>query len=513
MSQEEQIFQIASKPGIRRDGTQLDTNFFSDGRWVRFYRGRPRKMGGWKRGNNQMSGPSRALYVYGQGSQNAVYNFHTGGVEVLTIDNTGNGAAPVSRTPVGFVANDNFLWQHDALFDITGGGNAKIIAHAGQTALNIDDRTNYPVWFGNLSDSAALTEATTAPTRVSGGCVVLQPYLFIYGNDGLIRNSDRNNPTNFTTGGASEANAVNVAGTKIVKGLPLRGGSNSPAGLFWALDAMIRVSFVGGTKIFSYDTVSGQTSILAQNSPIEYDGIYYWIGVDRFLMYGGVIREVPNQLNLDWFFENLNWDHRNKIFATKMPRHGEIWWLFPKGTSTECNHAIIFNVREQTWYDTPLNRTSAYYSQALRYPVMVGSAKTGTGSNTYPFYVHEFGRDAIEGDDLYAIESFFETADFGLAAGGPLEDKLTGVNQWLALTRVEPDFDQIGDMSLTVLGREYANSPDSQFGPYVFTGDTERVDIRKQLRHVRLRFTSNVLGGDYIMGKPLITAAPGEVRE
>jgi hypothetical protein len=37
-----------------------------------------------------------------------------------------------------------------------------------------------------------------------------------------------------------------------------------------------------------------------------------------------------------------------------VPRFGEIWWCFPKDDSLEPNHAVIFNVRENTWYDTPL---------------------------------------------------------------------------------------------------------------------------------------------------------------
>ena len=33
-------------PGIQRDGTSFDTNLCIDGQWVRFYRGRPKKIGG-----------------------------------------------------------------------------------------------------------------------------------------------------------------------------------------------------------------------------------------------------------------------------------------------------------------------------------------------------------------------------------------------------------------------------------------------------------------------------------
>ncbi len=119
----------------------------------------------------------------------------------------------------------------------------------------------------------------------------------------------------------------------------------------WSLDSVIRVTQVGTAAIeFRFDTVTSQSSILSNKSIIEYDGIYYWAGVDRFLMYNGIVQELPNSMNLQYFFGNLNYAQRQKVWATKYTKYGEIWWHFPALTSTECDQAIIYNVREQTWY-------------------------------------------------------------------------------------------------------------------------------------------------------------------
>ena len=37
---------LGPEPGIQRDGTQFDTRRCIDGQWVRFYKGRPKKIGG-----------------------------------------------------------------------------------------------------------------------------------------------------------------------------------------------------------------------------------------------------------------------------------------------------------------------------------------------------------------------------------------------------------------------------------------------------------------------------------
>jgi hypothetical protein len=46
----------------------------------------------------------------------------------------------------------------------------------------------------------------------------------------------------------------------------------------------------------------------------------------------------------------------------------------------------------------------------------------------------------------------------------------------------------------------------------VFSPDTGKIDMRQQRREIRLRFRSNVSGGDYQMGKVLLSVTLGDVR-
>ena len=55
---------IQSKPGIKRDGTVFEGDFYVDGQWVRFQRGLPRKMWGYRQIMNTLAGPSRGTYTY-----------------------------------------------------------------------------------------------------------------------------------------------------------------------------------------------------------------------------------------------------------------------------------------------------------------------------------------------------------------------------------------------------------------------------------------------------------------
>ena len=92
------VFSIDTLPGVQRDGTFLDKNYYTDGRWVRFQRGRPRKVGGYREITAQLAGPSRGIFVNPQANFNNVFSGYSDGLQKLPIDNNGVGAGIVDFT-------------------------------------------------------------------------------------------------------------------------------------------------------------------------------------------------------------------------------------------------------------------------------------------------------------------------------------------------------------------------------------------------------------------------------
>ena len=370
----EQIVQISSKPGIKRDGTKFEGDQYVDGQWVRFQRGLPRKIGGYRSINKFLRGLPRALAEYTQDLQTYVHAGSADRLERFFIDATFNTSVITDRTPAsGFTVDAANMWQFATAYDTTNGN--QIVAQVAPNLNCICNSDGGDLFVGNLLGTSALTQVTLVPANfsVTGGVVTLPPYTFAFGNDGYAAWSVPNSPDDFT--GSGSGNAF-ITGQKIVKAMPLRGGpGNSPSGLFWSADSLIRGTYVGGTAVFQFDTISAQSSILSANSVIEYDGIFYWIGTDRFLSFNGVVREVENNMNLNFFFDNLNYAQRQKVFAYKVPRFGEIWWCFPFGDSIEPNHAVIYNVREGTWYDTELpngGRGAGLFPAVFSKPLLSG---------------------------------------------------------------------------------------------------------------------------------------------
>ena len=594
---------LRSDPGIKRDGTKFDGNFYTDGQWVRWQRGLPRKIGGYKTTQKYLTEISRGFSTFTE--QDFVYS-HSGSkskLERFTLDNTGNSSIVSDRTPASYAAtgsvtlntgtagdtvntikvnsvdimsaaeafdtsldltathiaanitahtstpdytavavgavititastvgtgtngytvvsaatgitttdanmaggtndallvDDNNQWMFDYQYDSSGNQNY-ILAHVAPNLLSVCNSEGGQIFFGDVLGTSTLTSITLpADANCTGGIVSLHPYLFYYGTDGIIGWSVPGEPTTLDDV-PNGSGLARVWGQKIIKGMPLRAGSGSaPAGIFWAYDAVIRATFSGGAGVFQFDVVATDTSIMSSACVVDYDGIFYWAGVDRFLMFNGVVREVPNQMNLNWFFDGLNKRQRSKVFAFKIPRYGEVWWCYPRGNATECTHAVVYNVRENTWYDTELpngGRASGAFSNFFAAPILTGVVGT---SSDYRAWMHEQGVDEIDGPTIRPIQSFFETAD--------LSSLVQGKNEYVRITAIEPDFIQSGDMSVQVTGRANARASEVYSSRYTFpdvaTEPYEQiVMLKEQRRELRVRFESNTIYGDYQMGQ------------
>jgi len=694
-TQQPLIYTLGVQPGIKRDGTVFEAREFSDGTWTRFQRGVPKKMGGYRQMFRTPNGIPRGMVTNPYNGVNYIFIGNSDGLDVFTTStNVGIGAGPYVATLTEFAASPNNLWQFDLQYEPSGGA-LKVLTHPGQNLANIDNGVATQVlvgdtlpgagqaWsFAGLFDTGG-SAPTGDPISVDGGVCVLYPFIFVYGSNGYIANNNVDSTYAnqvLTDWNGPLANQVNMASSKIVKGVPVRGGTQSPSGLFWATDSLIRVSFVNAAPIYwRYDIISSQISIMSSNSVVEMDGVYYWMGVDRFYAYNGSVQVVPNDKNVNWLFDNLNFEQRQKVWATKVPRFNEIWFFYPRGTETECSDAIVYNVKDKIWYDAGSaigsRRSCGYTTEIFPSPiwcgwdyewvfgaphtivdapagsftttsviggitgttltvasgsgVKIGMVLTGTGVtagtkvttlgsgtggagtyivsasqtvapgtaiaglltyaaptaaqiylagnqsvefnpgdrmsfsnvsgsttyvvqssafsinilsqatggvtlvtattnfsptpavgtdsayyilNGYSVWQQEFGVDQLSDQGELAVLSNFTTCDISWVGGDPSHDSPQGVNRRMHLTRIEPDFVQSGDMTLTVLGKKFARGDLESDGPFTFGPDNGKVDLRIEHRETRLKFESNTIGGDFEMGRVLITAEFGDTR-
>jgi hypothetical protein len=313
-------------------------------------------------------------------SQTSPVNYTVSSVSYTSPNTTINVTTTITGTPTTVWLNNDPVftpdpatgpfvnnWQYDALFNPST-TQLSLLAHPGRNLVNIDNGVATQVLVGNVAPTTgnswtftglADTEGqnpTYKPISVAGGVCVLYPFIFVYGVAGFIANNNVSSiyadRTLYDWNGTL-ANQTNVAASKIIKGMTMRGGTNAPSGLFWATDSLVRVSFTPNNAplYWSYDIVSSQISVMSSSGIVEMDGTYFWMGVDRFYLYNGGVKVLPNDKNVNYLFDNINYSQRQKVWATKIPRYNEIWFFYPRGTSEECNDAIIYNTKDQIWYD------------------------------------------------------------------------------------------------------------------------------------------------------------------
>lgn len=512
-----QPMSMLSAPGVQRDGTRLSRAQYSDAIWTRFDMDLPRKIFGYREQVRSLGGIARALDVE---SYDGFSYVHAGSQDVLeryTINiNNGLPSGLTDRTPVAFAGNPDNNWQFSVMYDTANDANL-LFAHAAPNILDISSTPIRPIYYGEVRDTAALVELTaTDPAdiaQVSGGIIAIWPYLVRYGQDGFVGWSMPGEP--LTTSGTGSGTA-RPSGTKIVRGMPLR-GTSGPACLLWALDSLVRMQFVGGDSVFLFDSISSSSAILSSNGVIEHMGIYYWATVSGFAMFNGVMRNLKNDNNVQFFLDNINMPYRQKVFAFKIPRWNEIWWCFPKGTSTECNHAVIYKIDKGYWYDTPLPaamRSAGVYEQIYNFPIMA-SPTFNEDTTGYSTWQHEYGLDAIGGavPQSSAILASIRTSEKSLIVpqqGG------SGLDRSMSFNLLEPDFDQVGDLTFRIISRQNARAPERMSPDKIIvanpTAQQELVKFTHTGRLNAFEIESNTLGGDFFFGSPLIHTVAGDGR-
>lgn len=502
---------IQSQPGIKRDGTLLEGGEYKDGLWCRFSRrGMPTKMGGYKGITSNLPEKVYGMDAYFFGGTNYL---HAGSASFLTqvqSDQFGNPGGQFDRTPSGFAASALNLWQFDTFFN-TASAQTVICANGSPSLGDITSSVETPVYYGPVSATSVLV-ASGMP-NVSGGVVAVSPYLLGYSNYGRVDVS----PINNIAPGAT-VNSAYISDQKIVKGLPLRNGSGGPAAIFWSLSELVIATYnpnlLAGIP-FNFNTISSDISVLSPGSVVEFDGIFYWAEIDHFSMFNGIVRELPNQQNRDFFFQNLNFAQRQKVFAVKIQAACEIWWCFPMGTATDCNHAVVYNTYLNTWYDTPLpdsGRTSGVSPRTFNKPYMVDLDLTSTG---YTLWQHETGLDKNMSGSVLPIRSYFKTSEIS-----PVTAPQQAANKAFRVDFLEQDLGQTGDMIVTVMGRANASCAQAALATATLSAtqtgpSTQVATFSTNARLLAFQFESNTPGGNYYMGNTIahIEATDGRLTQ
>lgn len=513
------IFPFLYKPGIARDGTDFQPEYCIDGQWVRFQRGRIKTIGG------------RKSFV---NSYNEIVN-----ATHLNIQKDGDGTVILvcnTQTIKYFKVDKDFDFiSQDTTYDLPG--NTSNILWSSTTAISVVDKKSYVVFLGTRnridinakhapsSDFFVYTDVqdlknvssiqpNDLPPVADGGLCYAAPFLFTYGSDGQVYYSVSGNPLKF-----KKDNQIIVGnGEKVIFGAETRGQGN-PTLLFWTMTSVVRTTNVGtDTTNFKSDVIARDVSILSSRCVVEYDGLFFWPGMDKFYIYNGTVQTVRNTMSLNYFFDNVDMERRQQVFGVKNPKYEEIWRFYPeKNVPGGNSRALIYNKLENSWYDTAIQADCGTYSNENGFLCTFGRPLVNPKDTSY-VWRHEFNQDQSyydnDNNDALTIEKIprkVTTPYISFVAFNPTKQG-AAVDRWVYLNKFEPDFvmsDPNNDLYLTINTKEFAQSPTISAAPILFNGTTIKLDPSLHGRH--MNFTIESLD-DFEVGNILLHISEGAGR-
>lgn len=542
---ENTLYPLVYKPGIKRDGTSFQADFCTEGQWIRFQRGNVKKMGSMK-GMSQVTVNGELstsnLTVIPETGDNSYMNIfiaNSNGIHKVRCNQSLNDTHV--DTIYGATSPD-VIWKSEIVIH----NNTKKIVYVGSRNLtNINSSVESLLISGDLDGQLQPLEKQPTNRRGISGLLYASSYLFIYGSDGLVQWSkvikdQPQNPLNFSN---SNLRNITISNDQVVDAKSVRGGTNSPTILFWTLSSVVRcinTPSADGDLQFQQDVISRDSSILSTRCVVEHKGLFFWPGTDSFFQYNGITDELTNTMNLNYFYDNIDMDRRQQVVGVKNNKYGEIWWFYPEKMNSptrdpnipegQNSRAIIYNIKENAWYDTAISRCAATYSKDFGFMLSYGLPLSDPRAiNASPFR-HEFEHLTVNPDlitELYskdqseqltsvAIPSTFTTPVFSWSAFNPMK-QLTGKDRWMYLVTIEPDFILTpfdSDLQVIINTKQYAQNKVLSSAAFdIPSRETEnpllgKIDTAFQGRHMTLTFTS--LSSNFEMGHIMLSLGIGD---
>lgn len=556
----EQVFPITYKPGILRDGSFFQGNYCTNGQWVRFFRGQPQNIGGmvnyviYIQTAPEMlppsSTPTAALIYYdGTGNKHILIGVSLNNVndKYNVIDATYNNSGGQTLTYFKKFTNPtNTLTQFVVVISIINAIPTQMILCLGMknyTDINSSEAISTILAKESTDGFFQVNFPDFVLQEATGGMLYVGNRLFYYGNNGLVRwSSIAQKKSNEETRLQKpflffkDKYSINISTDKVIYGAEWRGGANLPTIIFWTLSSIVIITNSNNQAIsdpddlsFSKKVLSRYISILSSNSVVEYDGIFYWPGTQRFFIFNGVVLPLENNFNRQTFFDTLDMSKRQRVFGVKNVTRDEIWWFYPekgKEANVGCTRAVIYNVVDNTWYDTAIERAAGYFDNTGGNMYTVGKNLSPYEGDTNSYvWQHEVGNDQV---NLYkevnqqkkAIPSFFTTPIISYATYNQLNQP-AGIDSTIKIMRIQPSIittNQV-NMTITINSYEYPASKVLKSNEIALTKEEEgirviipNINVERQGGNINFTFKSDGLGSGYQMGTTFIVAKIGDNR-
>ena len=459
-------------PGQYRNGTDFEaSNRWRDASLVRWLDGSLRPVGGWtSRKTSAFASAPRAMLTWLDNSSDSylaggtynklyyvnpsqtVYDITPSGLTAGNLNgalNVGFGGGFYGYTNYGRAPTSSGVYSEATTWSLDTWGEYLM-------ACSSKDGKIYE-W--QLNTGVVAQVVANAPTGNKGLVVTEERFVFALGAGGNPRKiawCDQENNTSWTPAATNQAGDFELQTVgQIMCGLRMRGRTL----ILTDNDAHV-AQYSGAPFVYGFERVGTACGVASRRGAVAIDEGAFWMGHNGFFTFdGSVASEIPCEVS-DYVFDDMNPSQITKVYAVHNSQHGEIWWFYPSGTSTENDRYVALDYKEGHWTTGELDRTAGVDQGVFKNPIWADAS--GNLYNQETGYTHG------------TTKPYAESGSISLGNGDSI----------MKVTQLIPDEKTQGQVEVTFKTRFHPNDTETSHGAFTLGNPT---DVRFQGRQVRIK--------------------------
>ncbi len=296
------------------------------------------------------------------------------------------------------------------------------------------------------------------------------------------------NPATTNTAGDFPLNTTGnlVCGRKVAGGV-----------LLWTdLDTHL-MSYLGPPLVYSFQKQSDSSGVVSPYAIHSSSEITAWLNRSGFWSFSGYVQPLNCPIQ-DRVLRTVDWTQEGLITAGGNAQFGEIWWFCPSvtGTKGHCEYYVVYNFRDQIWYDSNgvsgIARNSWQDKDVFNSPIAIDPS-----DNT--IYMHE-STAATQTETGFAESG---AVDIGFPRSG---------ERFSRVSKIYSDTEQLqtGNVNFQFFTAHDAESTETASAVLPVEADGV-IDTRLQGRQLRLKVSGTLLN-DWTVGNTRLELHPGGRR-
>tara|TARA_Y100000385_G_scaffold187269_1_gene193577 strand:- start:8831 stop:10309 length:1479 start_codon:yes stop_codon:yes gene_type:complete len=459
-------------PGQYRNGTDFDaSNRWRDASLVRWLDGSLRPVGGWtSRKTSAFASAPRAMLTWLDNSSDSylaggtynklyyvnpsqtVYDITPSGLTAGNLNgalNVGFGGGFYGYTNYGRAPTSSGIYAEATTWSLDTWGEYLM-------ACSSKDGKIYE-W--QLNTGVVAQVVANAPVNNKALVVTEERFVFALGAGGNPRKiawCDQENNTSWTPAATNQAGDFELQTVgQIMCGLRMRGRTL----ILTDNDAHV-AQYSGAPFVYGFERVGTACGVASRRGAVAIDEGAFWMGQNGFFTFdGSVASEIPCEVS-DYVFDDMNPSQITKVYAVHNSQHGEIWWFYPSGTSTENDRYVALDYKEGHWTTGELDRTAGVDQGVFKNPIWADAS--GNLYNQETGYTHG------------TTKPYAESGSISLGNGDSI----------MKVTQLIPDEKTQGQVEVTFKTRFHPNDTETSHGAFTLGNPT---DVRFQGRQVRIK--------------------------